>query len=230
MPMIKLPEPFEYGVLVKRYKRFLVDVELKSGIITAYCPNPGRMLTCSKPGSRVRLSYFKNTKRKYAYQLDLVHNGYCWVGVNPSFANQCVRAAILDGVIFSDYSVGCWESEVRYDESRRIDFLYTGLDQLVYVEVKGVSMALDGVGMFPDAVSKRAVGQLDALVRQVKMGHRAIVLYCILRSDVTDVVSAEHIDKQYATKLEWAKKQGVEVMTLPMRFDDDGHGAHWHIQ
>ena len=228
MPMIKLHEPFEYGILVRRYKRFLVDVELKSGLITAYCPNPGRMLTCSKPGSRVRLSYFKNTKRKYEYQLDLVHNGLCWVGVNPSFANQCVQAAILEGVIFSDYAVDGWESEVRYDQSRRIDFLHTGSEQLVYVEVKGVSMAMDGVGMFPDAVSKRAVAQLEAMVRQVKIGHRAIVLYCILRGDVTDVVSAKHIDTQYAAKLEWAKKQGVAVMTLPMRFDDDGHVAYWH--
>jgi sugar fermentation stimulation protein A len=45
------------GKLVRRYKRFLADVQLDNDtIITVHCPNSGYMLGCSEPGSPVRIS------------------------------------------------------------------------------------------------------------------------------------------------------------------------------
>ena len=79
--LLSLSTPKVFGTLIKRYKRFLADVQLDSGdIVTVHCPNPGRMLTCSDPGSRVRMTYFDSDQRKYAHRLDLVHNGERWIG------------------------------------------------------------------------------------------------------------------------------------------------------
>ena len=75
---LTLAKPAAYGRLIKRYKRFLADVELASGEVIVLLPQSGRMLTCSNM-SRVRLTHFTDGKRKYPYRLDLVHNGNHWI-------------------------------------------------------------------------------------------------------------------------------------------------------
>ena len=70
--------PFECGRLVRRYKRFLCDVQFDDGRIeTVYCPNPGRMTTCSEPGYLVRCSDVSKNNGRYPLRLDMVRNGHC---------------------------------------------------------------------------------------------------------------------------------------------------------
>lgn len=220
--LLRLHEPHCFGTLIKRYKRFLADVRLDSGEeITAHCPNPGRMLSCSEPGSRVRLSLFENTTRKYPYRLDLVYNGDCWVGVNPNLANDIVASALDQHILLPDLDSSVWKREVKYAESHRIDFYYDS-NQTVYLEVKSVTYKYDGVGYFPDAVSKRASQHLMALEQMVKAGNQAIVVYCIQREDVTSVLPASHIDHKYLEAVDSAKKSGVRFLQLPVFFNDEG--------
>jgi sugar fermentation stimulation protein A len=88
------------GKLIKRYKRFLADIELESGeIITAHCPNSGSMKSCANPGWKVLLSCHDNPKRKYKYTWEMVHNGSCWIGINTSIPNQIVEEAIKRNAI-----------------------------------------------------------------------------------------------------------------------------------
>jgi len=92
--------PLILGTLIKRYKRFLADVELDDGtMITAHCPNTGRMTTCAEPGWRVALSDSQNPKRKYRFTWELVHNGQCWICVNTGRANEIAAEAIENGII-----------------------------------------------------------------------------------------------------------------------------------
>lgn len=43
----------EEGRLIKRYKRFLADIETTSGeLMTIHCPNTGSMLNCMVEGGR----------------------------------------------------------------------------------------------------------------------------------------------------------------------------------
>jgi len=60
------------GVLVKRYKRFFVDIKLKNKIITAHCPNPGSMFKLLKEGNPVWFTDSKNDKRKLKYTLQII--------------------------------------------------------------------------------------------------------------------------------------------------------------
>lgn len=99
--------PVIFGTLIRRYKRFLADVELDDGtVITAHCPNTGRMTTCAEPGWRMALSDSQNPKRKHRFTWELVHNGDCWICVNTCRANDMAFEAVSIGIIpaFSGYS------------------------------------------------------------------------------------------------------------------------------
>ena len=52
------------GVLIKRYKRFFVDIKVKNKIITAHCPNSGSMMGLLKKGNKVWFTESQNQKKK----------------------------------------------------------------------------------------------------------------------------------------------------------------------
>jgi len=204
--------PVIFGTLIKRYKRFLADVELDEGsVITVHCPNTGRMTTCAEPGWRVALSDSQNPKRKYRYTWELVHNGTCWICVNTGRANQMAFEAVSDGTIpeLSGYS------EVLREQTfgnSRFDLLLRNGEDLCYVEVKNVTLlAADGCYAFPDAVTERGRKHLNELVDVVKAGHRAAMLFVIPRSDGTSFRTAPEIDPKYADALSNAINNGVEI-------------------
>jgi sugar fermentation stimulation protein A len=201
-----------FGTLIKRYKRFLADVELEDGtVITAHCPNTGRMTTCAEPGWRVALSDSQNPKRKYRFTWELVHNGQCWICVNTGRANEIAAEAVRNGTIpeLSGYAEVLREQQFG---NSRFDLLLRTGDDLCYVEVKNVTLlADDGCYAFPDAVTERGLKHLCGLVDVIKAGHRAAMLYVIPRSDGTAFRAADEIDPQYAKALEAAATAGVEV-------------------
>ena len=141
---MELP-PIIFGTLIKRYKRFLADVELEDGsVITAHCPNTGRMTTCAEPGWRVALSDSRNPKRKHRYTWELVHNGDCWICVNTGRANEMAFEAVSNGAIpeLAGYT------EVRREQTfgnSRFDLLLRDGEKCCFVEVKNVTLlAEDG--------------------------------------------------------------------------------------
>ena len=62
---MQFPDPLIRGTLLRRYKRFLADIELDDGAqVTAHCANPGAMLGLKDAGAEVSLSPSRNPKRK----------------------------------------------------------------------------------------------------------------------------------------------------------------------
>ena len=200
---------------MRRYKRFLADVQLDNGeIITAYCPNTGRMTACSEPGWRSALSYSDNPVRKHRYTLEMTHNDTCWIGIHSSLANRIVEQAItahtipeLDG--YSDLL-----RERRYGMNSRIDLLLqSDTRPECYVEIKNVTLRMpDGTAAFPDAVSSRGLKHLHELARMVQAGHRAVMMYLIQRTDCRCFRPAHEIDPAYCTALQQAVDAGVELL------------------
>ena len=206
------------GRLIKRYKRFLADVELDSGeTITAACPNTGSMLGCNVPGSRVWLSSSHSLTRKYRHTWELVEAlPGVLIGINTSLPNRLVREAIESKVIKALQGYREIKSEVRYGhENSRIDLLLEGKAKSpdCYVEVKNVTASVDsGIALFPDAVSERGSKHLRELMAMVGEGHRAVLVFCVQRSDVNEVRPADGIDLVYGVTLRSAIAAGVEVL------------------
>ncbi|NOX75430.1 MAG: DNA/RNA nuclease SfsA [Gammaproteobacteria bacterium] len=214
---MKFPHPLLQGELLKRYKRFLADVMLPDGTqITAHTANTGAMTGCSEPGSRVWLSVSDNPKRKYPHSWELVEVApQVLCGINTMMSNRLVHEAIERGVVAELQGYANIRPEVKYgEENSRIDLLLEN-DKLTtpcYVEVKNVTLAKNGIGYFPDAVTTRGSKHLRELMAMVAQGKRAVIFFCVQRGDVREVRPADHVDAVYGRTLREALACGVEAM------------------
>lgn len=211
------------GKLIKRYKRFLADVELADGtVVTAHCPNSGRMTLCQGPGWDVLLSPANTPKRKLQYTWELVHNGQCWICVNTQRANEVAFEAVSNNKIIELSTYELIEREKKYGRNSRIDLLLSKPNELCYVEVKSVTLTNNGKFTFPDAPTARGRKHLEELMEMKKLGHRAVMLFIVMRSDGKGFEAAAHIDPEYAQMLKEAKKAGVEILVYGTEINEFG--------
>ncbi|MBW4520732.1 MAG: DNA/RNA nuclease SfsA [Scytolyngbya sp. HA4215-MV1] len=216
--------PLLPGILVKRYKRFLADVELATGeVITAHCPNTGPMTGVSTPGSTVQVSRSDRPQRKLSYTLEMIEvhdNQPTWVGVNTSLPNRVVKWLLENHLIPELESYNQIRLEVPYgqDKKSRIDLLLTGeaADLPIYVEVKSTTWAKQTLALFPDTVTTRGQKHLRELAT-LRPAARAVMLYFINRGDCTHFAPGEIADPAYGNLLRQAIAAGVEV--LACRFE-----------
>tara|TARA_B100000780_G_scaffold216062_1_gene155388 strand:- start:807 stop:1529 length:723 start_codon:yes stop_codon:yes gene_type:complete len=210
--------PLQEAKLQQRYKRFLADVETTQGsLLTLHCPNTGSMKHCAQPNSRVWFWDSANPKRKYACTWELVEIEQCFLAcINTQRANGLVVEAINNATITQLQGYDKLQTEVKYGlENSRIDIFLSQHECLpdCYVEVKNVTlMAGQGQGFFPDAMTERGRKHLRELVHMVTQGQRAVLIYCVAHTGITQVSPAWDIDPAYAQTLVWAIEQGVEVM------------------
>lgn len=202
------------GVLQRRYKRFLADVELPDGeVITVHCPNTGAMTGCAEPGSRVWLSRSDSKTRKYPHTWELVETAAGMACIRSVLANQVVREGFEQGQVpgFEDYPV--LRSEVKYGTNSRADLLLEGERGRAFVEVKSVTLCRpEGRGVFPDAVSERGRKHLRELQTVKDDKTRAIMFYCAFHEGISSVSPAGDIDPAYRDALVEAMAAGVEVL------------------
>ena len=214
--------PLLSGKLIKRYKRFLADIELETGeIVTAHCPNTGPMTGVCIPGNWVQISLSNNPQRKLAYTWEMIEIDDTWVGVNTGLPNKVIKIA-LEKKIFPELAphYNKIRSEVPYgkDKKSRIDFVLTGdAHQLpIYLEVKNVTLTQGKTALFPDTVTTRGqkhLRELMALTTEAK----AVMLYFINRGDCSSFAPGDNFDREYGILLRKAVAAGVEV--LPYSFE-----------
>ena len=152
---MKFSDPLIRGRLIKRYKRFLTDVELEDGtIVVAHCANSGSMESVKEPGSEVWLSPARNPDRKLKYTWELIRVGETLVGINTALPNLIVSEAIEAGQIPELAGYEALKREVKYGKNSRIDILLSDpVKGQCYVEVKNTTMRRDlvnGPVEFPD--------------------------------------------------------------------------------
>jgi len=223
---MKFPDPLIRGRLIKRYKRFLTDVELDDGsVVVAHCANSGSMESVKEPGAEVWLSPARNPDRKLKFTWELIRIGGTLVGINTSLPNLIVSEAIENGVVDELMGYGSLRREVKYGKNSRIDILLEDDEKpKCYVEVKNTTMRrnLDGGPVeFPDAVTSRGAKHLVELSDMVKDGHRAVMFYLVQREDAETFTVADDIDPTYADELAKAMKAGVEVVCYACTLSPD---------
>jgi sugar fermentation stimulation protein A len=237
------------GELIRRYKRFLVDITLKSALpnndqaeetTTAHCANPGSMRGLIEKGARVWLSDSydpndpKTHKRKLRYSLE--HIELSETPTRPS-ATLCANTLRANAVAHAGIKAGrvsaltglTLRAEVPWDqgtEKARLDFaLYPLTPQAHphptgYLEVKSATLSLTPhEAAFPDSVTERGQKHLKALIEIKRAGLRAVLLFVIMRDDARSFRAAHEIDPRYAALLQEARDAGVEIYAHTCHID-----------
>lgn len=211
---MRFSTPLVSGRLIRRYMRFLSDVELDDGsIVKAHCPNPGSMMGLKDAGLRVWLEPNDDPRKKLDFGWRLVRLGQSFVGIDTGAANTIVAEALTEGLAGLE-GYDTIRSEVRYREKSRVDFLLSAQGRRdCYLEVKSVTLSrAAGQAEFPDSVTARGARHLSDLAAMATQGHRAVLLFLVQRSDCASVSIAADLDPAYARAFDLAQTAGVEVM------------------
>ncbi len=213
--------PLAAGELVRRYQRFKADVRLADGrVVTAHCPNTGRMTGCCAPGRPVYLSLHDHPRRRLAWTWEMIAMPGSLVGVNTLVPNRLIAAAAREQAIAELAGYPRVETEVRIEAHSRIDLRLTRPGgECCLVEVKNCTLVEGGTARFPDAVTARGRKHLEALARRVSRRTRSVMLFLVQRMDARVFSPAAAVDPDYAAGLRGAASAGVEVLAYDVHID-----------
>ena len=201
------------GQLIKRYKRFFIDIKLDKEIVTAHCPNTGSMKGLLDEGNEVFISKNNDPKRKLKYTLEIIKVKNNLVGINTHFANKIVYHGLSNNLIKEVSNNNFIKPEVFFDKETRFDFLIKKNKHKIFVEVKNVTLFRDKkVAEFPDAITSRGSKHLKALIEAKKKGFKSYLLFLVQIQGVESFKIAKDIDKEYYENYLLAKKAGVKFL------------------
>ena len=201
------------GKLIKRYKRFFIDIKLNKEIVTAHCPNTGSMKGLLDEGNDVYLLSNNNPKRKLKYGLEIIKSRKNLVGVNTHMANKIVQHALENNLIKELKNNDLIKPEVFFNKETRFDFLVTKNRHKIFVEVKNVTLFRDEkIAEFPDSVTSRGSKHLKTLIEAIKKGYKSYLLFLVQIEGVEKFKIAKDIDNEYYENYLHAKGAGVNFL------------------
>ena len=201
------------GKLIKRYKRFFVDVKLNKETVTAHCPNTGSMKGLLEEGNEVYLLKNNDPKRKLKYGLEIINAQKNLVGVNTHMANKIVNHGLMNNLIKELKNNEKIKPEVFFNKETRFDFLTEKKKQKNFIEVKNVTLFRDyKTAEFPDAVTSRGSKHLLALIDAIKKGYKSYLIFLVQIQNMEYFKIAKDIDEEYYKNYLLAKKAGVNFL------------------
>ena len=207
---MKFPE-LSPAIFIKRDQRFVAGVRLDTGKLTrAFVPTTGRLTGVLQPGCRVWVEGVSSTDRKTSFNLvlaELKGGGLC--SINATLANKLFSEAVVSGNLAA-FPYSSIQAEVSFGRSR-LDFRLSDDNRTCWVEVKSVTYANEGVGMFPDAPTGRGRKHLLELAKLAQGGDRASAVFIAQREDALQFEPFVAIDPDFAATLRKVRDAGVEV-------------------
>ena len=211
------------GVLIKRYKRFFIDIKVKNKVITAHCPNTGSMMGLLKKGNKVWFTETKDKKRKLKYTLQIIEVDGNKVGVNTHLTNKIFYEALLDRKIIDIGKNDILIKEKKFNQNTRFDFFIKKNEKGIFIEVKNVTLSrIKNIAEFPDAVTERGLKHLNELIEAKNRGFDIYLAFIIQREDCKKFKIAEDIDPKYKKLLTFALKNKLKVICYDCKFSSKG--------
>lgn len=158
--------PFREVEILDRPNRFLVRVLDGGAVRSCHIHDPGRLPELIRRGARAVVRPTRGAKTDCSITAIEAPNGV-WVVADSRIHNDV--ASLFLGEAKREVKIG----------GHRLDFAVGDM----YVEVKGCTLVVDGVAMFPDAPTKRGAEHMAILRSLVESGRRGRVLVLVMRPD-----------------------------------------------
>ena len=211
------------GTLIKRYKRFFVDIKVKNKVITAHCPNTGSMMGLLKKGNKVWLTRSNDIKRKLKYTLQIIEVNGSKIGVNTHLTNKIFYESLLNGNIINLKKTDILFREKQFNKNTRFDFFIKQKNKGIFIEVKNVTLSrFKNIAEFPDTVTQRGLKHINELLAAKKKGFDVYLAFVIQREDCKKFKIAADIDPNYKKLLTVALKNNLKVICYDCKFLSKG--------
>jgi sugar fermentation stimulation protein A len=211
------------GLLIKRYKRFFVDVKINKQIVTAHCPNTGSMHGLLDKGNKVWISKSSNPNRKLKYTLEIIEVNNSKVGINTHSTNKIVYQALQNNIINKFKNFLEIKPETKFGVNARFDFLVIDKKSRSFIEVKNVTLSRKkGIAEFPDAITTRGLKHIKELIKASKKNYKIYILFLIQRNDCELFSIAKDIDPNYYNALSKAVKNNLNILCYDCKFSSKG--------
>ena len=210
---MRFPSPLLKGTLVKKYRRFIVDVRLEDGtMVTAHCPTMGIMNAVPETGRPVMLSDSGLETRRHRLTWELIDVNGTWVGVNSSVPCRILVESIEQHLIPSLEGFGEAQVGATYGHGNKIDVMLPGMEHNCFINTFQVSWVENDVALFPDTPSPRMTKSVQQLTEIAQQGHRAVAFFLVQRGDCSLFKPSEQIDRDFLKAMLAAHSAGVEIM------------------
>ena len=213
------------AIFISRPNRFIATVDIEGTIETVHVKNTGRCRELLIPGVKVMLEKSNNPDRKTKYDLVMVYKeNLGWVNIDSQMPNALVREWLeSEPEEFSGLSL--IKPEYTYGDSRVYFYLERG-DEKILIEVKGVTLEIDGIGHFPDAPTERGVKHIRELIKARREGYEAYIAFVIQMNGIKEVRANMNTHREFGVALEEAQKAGVKVLMLECNVSENEIKIH----
>ena len=219
---MKFKERLLQGTLIKRYKRFFVDIKYQNKTINAHCPNSGSMMGLLNTGNRVWFSQSNDPKRKLKYTLQIIEINNKMVGVNTQLTNKIILESLKEKKIKNLINFNNIKAEVKFSDKTRFDFFLNNDKDKCFLEVKNVTLVRENkIAEFPDAITSRGTKHLMELIAAKKKGYHSYLIYLIQREDCNTFKIAKDIDEEYKIAYKKALKNGVKILCYDCKLNNE---------
>ena len=213
---MKFTNTLTKGKLIKRYKRFFIDIKVNNSIVTAHCPNTGSMMGLLDKGNNVWLTKNDDPKRKLKFTLEIIEVNKILIGVNTHRANRIVEHGLKNKLFKEFKSIKIIKPEFKFSNDTRFDFL---CDKNI-IEVKNVTLFRNNKeSEFPDSPTSRGTKHLKKLIEASKKGFKTYVLFLVQIENMKYFKIAKDIDNDYYENYLIAKKSGVQFLAYKCKID-----------
>ena len=214
------------GKFIDRPNRFIATVEVDGSIEKAHVKNTGRCRELLTPGAQVYLEDFEGRmgKRKMRYSLIKVKKGDQLVNMDSQAPNTVVKEALLNNKLQlpAMSHLTLVKGEHKFGDSR-LDFYIEDSDgRRGLIEVKGITLEIDGIAKFPDAPTERGVRHIEELISARRDGYNAYIIFVIQMKGITAMIPNDDTHKAFGDALRNAAAKGVHILAYDCIVTEDG--------